>query len=622
MAAAAAWGLSVAASAAPAPPAQKGSSAMMGPAIVLDPETARRGAATYAARCAACHSGGAERAPGRFTLSMMTPESIVRALEDGVMKPMSEGLSLEDRHSVAQYLTQKRMTGRAASPRMCGRGVSPFDFGETPPFSGWGLSPGGDHAIKAPVSGLDPDRARRLKLKWAVAFPNAVRARSQPALGGGALFVGSHDGTVFALDRATGCARWTFRASAEVRTGIVLTPWKAGDRTARPIALFGDLVGNVYAVDAIDGTQIWKAKADPHPASTITGTPTYFEGRLIVPVSSLEEASPVNPAYACCTFRGSIIAFDATTGNRIWQTYMVDPPVVRGKTTAGAERLGPSGVAVWSSPTLDLKRRRIYVATGGNYSSPSTPLSDAVVALDLDDGRVAWAYQATPGDVWNSSCTMSRENCPEEDGPDFDFGAPPILTTSHDGEEFLLAGQKSGIVYGIDPQSGSLRWKTKVGRGGALGGVHFGMSAQGGRVFVPITDYGDYGKAQEGAPQSGLFSLDVKTGRVLWKYAVDACQGRDLCKTGFGSVPTAAGRVVLMGGDDGHLRALDPASGKLIWDYDTVRDFRTVNGETGKGGSMSGGHGPIAFRGVVFVNTGHGLAGKMPGNSLLAFEAQ
>jgi polyvinyl alcohol dehydrogenase (cytochrome) len=503
---------------------------------------------------------------------------------------------------------------------MCAPDASPFDFAEPPPLAGWGLSAGNSHAIDPKLAGLTPAKARGLSLKWAFAFPNALRARSQPTLGGGAIFVGSHDGSVFALDRRTGCARWVFHAGAEVRTGLTLSPWRAGDRTARPLVYFGDLVGNVYALDARTGAQVWKVKADPHPSVTLTGSPSLAGDRLIVPVSSLEEATAGDPHYACCTFRGSVLALDARTGAQVWRTYTVPPAVKQGVNKAGAEVLGPSGVAVWGSPTVDPVRRRVYVATGDNYTRPATPYSDAVLALDLDSGRILWAYQGLEDDVWNVGCMVEgKANCPEDAGPDDDFGAPPILATSADGERFLLAGQKSSMVYGLDPDTGKLRWKVRLGRGGPGGGVHFGMSAQDGRLFVPLTDYGFPGDPP-GKP--GVYALDIKTGRLLWSFHSDACRTAPGCLNGFGGVPTAVGGVLLVGGDDGLFRALDAATGAKLWEADTTAPVKTVNGQVAHGGSLASGVGPIAYHGLVIVPSGQGFTGKKPGNLLMVFEAK
>jgi polyvinyl alcohol dehydrogenase (cytochrome) len=286
--------------------------------FALDPAVAKRGAEIYGGSCGGCHEQGLNRAPQRFMISQMTPESIRRALTEGVMRGMaaSANLNAADIDAVAQYVSGRPMGASIRPPLMCKPGASPFDYAEPPVFAGWGLSPGSTHTIPTRVAGIDRANVGKLTLKWTLAFPNALRARSQPTLAAGAIFVGSHDGTVFALDRATGCARWTFAAPAEVRTGIVVSPWRAGDKSARPLVFFGDLIGDVFALDAKTGDMVWKARPDPHANTTITAAPVFSDGVVYVPVSSLEEGRASNPAYACCTVRGSLVAYRATTGGR------------------------------------------------------------------------------------------------------------------------------------------------------------------------------------------------------------------------------------------------------------------------------------------------------------------
>ena len=210
------------------------------------------------------------------------------------------------------------------SPPFCTWCCRTAGFESPAGFSGLGASRlANTRFVDSKTAGIDANSVSKLKLKWALGFESANRVRSQPALGGGAIFIGSQDGHVYALDRDTGCARWKYQASAEVRTGIVLSNWTAGDAAAKPQVHFGDLVGNVYALDAATGAQMWKIKADSHPSTTLTATPVLYNGKLYVPVSSLEEGA-AGENYDCCTFRGSIIAYEARSGTRLWQTFVVD----------------------------------------------------------------------------------------------------------------------------------------------------------------------------------------------------------------------------------------------------------------------------------------------------------
>lgn len=596
------------------------------PAAPAAASPADPGAALYRQHCASCHDEGINRAPQRRQIGEMTPEAIHRALTDGAMIGQADALTAAEKVAVSEYLAGRRLgaaTAPAAQWRCTGRRAR-FAMDEPPAFSGWGLDPQGSHAIPAAVSGLDRAKVGRLRLKWAFGFPESARVRSQPAVAGGAILVGNQNGKVYALDRETGCLRWHFAARAEVRTGIVVTPWRAGDRKAQPLVFFGDLTGTVYAVRLRDGTLAWQSRADTHPAAVITGTPTLWEGTLYVPVSSLEEAFATARGYPCCSFRGSVVAMDASTGRERWRTWLVGEPQARTPNRDGIDQFGPSGVAVWNSPAIDAKRGQLFVATGDNYSLPATGLSDAVVALDLATGHIRWHYQALAGDAWNVACvTNSSANCPDEDAPDFDFGAGTILAKGRDGRERVLAGQKSGRVWALDPDTGKLAWQTRVGRGSAAGGVLFGMAAADGRLFVPIADRADFGPPD--FPSSpGLHALDIAGGGIAWSAPspVDACKGRPAgCVPGYGGSVTTTAGMVLAGGDDGRLTVYDAADGRVLWQADTLGPFASVNGIPARGGAISGGAAPIAHRGQVIVASGYGYAGKMTGNALLVYEA-
>lgn len=578
----------------------------------IDPET-HPGKKLFAENCAGCHEGGVPKAPNTVWLEMMSPDAILAAMNGGVMARQAQVLSPAERVQVAEYLARISLADYKppAPPPRC---ASPALAGGAPPANvGWGHD--NSRFVPASVARLAKADVPRLKLKWAFAYPAAVRARSQPTIGWGTIFVGGHDGTLYAFDLATGCARWTSRMSAEVRTAIVA-------EAATKRLYFGDILGRAYAVDAMTGAKLWSVKVDPHPNATITGTPTLGGGKLYVPVSSLEVTSAADPAYACCTFRGSVVALDPASGAEKWRAFTVPQPAAKqGKTPAGTDILGPSGAPVWNSPTYDARRNRLYFGSGENYSSPADGNSDAVIAVDARSGKRLWTTAFTKGDAWNVGCMVGNDNCPKERGPDLDVAASPILVNVG-GREVIVAGQKSGVARGLDPDSGKILWATRLGHGGTQGGVHFGMANEGNRVFVPINDMTDthdgrkYDVTQAGP---GLHAVDAGSGQILWRaIARNNCGTRPNCDPGISSAVTAIPGVVFAGHLDGQFRAYDTATGKVIWSYDTQRPVQTVSGAQGKGGGMSGPGAAIA-NGYVVVNSGYGLYYHMPGNVLLVF---
>jgi polyvinyl alcohol dehydrogenase (cytochrome) len=549
------------------------------------------------------------RAPEPPALREMSSRTILAALTTGRMQWEGKTLSKAERVAVATYLGKSDAAISARLSGYCARDLDPPPH--PPVWSGWGVNPNNTRFQSASSAGLDRDRVKKLKLKWAFGFPGAAATYGQPTSFAGKLFVGSEDGTVYALDAATGCTWWTFRASDTVKTAISVGN---GGHTA----FFGDTNGYVYAVNVDNGAQVWRVHPEPHPASRITGSPLLLGKRLYVPISSGEEGASADPHYPCCTFRGSVVALDTGTGKLIWQSYTIDElPKPTRKSSQGVQYFGPSGAAVWSPPTADLKRRIIYIATGNNYSSPATDASDAVIAMDMNTGRKLWHRQFTPKDLWNSGCVApQKDNCPETRGADFDFGSPPVLKTLAGGRDVLLLSQKSGVIYALDPDNrGKLLWKTRIGKGGPLGGVQWGGAVDGRYAFYPLSDYDDDHPLAQGG---GLFALELRTGKQAWFAAPPkpACGAAFGCSPAQMAPPTAIPGVVFAGSLDGHLRAYDTRDGSVIWDFDTARQYTTTNGVKAHGGSLNGA-GPTVVSGMVFVNTGYTNA--MDGNALLAF---
>jgi polyvinyl alcohol dehydrogenase (cytochrome) len=594
--------------------------------LVSSPAVAQDGAALYARYCSMCHDGGIVRAPSRKTLAALTPERIVAALENGVMRLQGADRTGDERKAIAVFLTGKPLGALVPVPTPACASSAAATVASESSWNGWSATPANDRYQRQP--GIAAADVPRLKLKWAFGFPGDASAAVQPSIVGDRVLVGSSAGRVYSLSLATGCAYWTFDADIQVRTAIVTGPPKAG---AAPAAFFADVAGNVYSVDAATGTLRWKIKADEHPIARVTATPKLVEGRLYVALSSLEELAGADPAYPCCTFRGSLVALDAETGRTIWRTYTIaDAPAPTKKNAAGTQLYAPSGAAVWGSPTIDAAHRRIYVGTGDSYSEPAAATSDAILALDLDSGAVKWAHQFTSGDAYNLACGgAAAANCPSTAGPDHDFGAPPILVTLPSGEQRLLASQKSGVVHAIDPESGRVLWSTRIGPGGVLGGVEWGAASDGRAVYVALS--GVTLKAASGtgpiimgqtaldpAAGGGLFTLRVSDGTRLWTAPPAVCANRPNCSPAQSAPVTAIDGAIFSGSVDGHLRAYAAADGHVIWDYDTAREFDTVNHVKAAGGSIDVGGAAVAG-GVVVTTSGYPVFGGRPGNVLLVF---
>lgn len=476
------------------------------------------------------------------------------------------------------------------------------DISAAPAWNGWGADASNSRFQPDKSAQIPVDQVSRLKLKWAFGFPGVKSVMGQPSIAARRVFLGVDTGLVYALDAASGCVYWSFQADAGVRSAISV------DAAA---AYFGDLKANVYAVDPSTGKLIWKVHVDDHPSARITGAPKVFEGHLYVPVASGEEGAGGQANYGCCTFRGSVVALEASTGRQIWKTYTIaDAPQQVGKNANGVQRWAPAGGGVWNSPTIDPKRHALYVGTGDAYTEPAPKTTDSILAMDLDTGKILWSVQDSENDTWLAGCTSAKlpENCPKTLGPDHDFGSPPILKTFPNGRTLLIAGQKSGNVWAHDPdQKGAVVWRTAL----VANTTEFGGKIIWGGAADDRNGYFGLGTG-------GVAAVQLKDGERKWFTAMPPAAGLAQHSGQDGPV-TAIPGVVFTDGWDGVVRALSAESGRVLWEYNTVQDFKTVNGVAAKGGSM-GAAGPVVAGGMLFIPSGYvGVKNGMPGNVLLAF---
>jgi polyvinyl alcohol dehydrogenase (cytochrome) len=594
------------------------------------------GEALYREHCASCHETGVPRAVNRQALTRISADNIRFALTKGSMTAQAAKLTPPQLETVVQYLASATDTPSTASANLCGPAQQSRPTGnplQQPHWNGWGVDLTQRRFQPAAMAQLTASQVPALKLKWAFGFPGVSQAYGQPTIVGGRLFVGSAGRKVYSLNASTGCQYWAFDTEAQVRAAITIAV-----NGASWVAYVGDQRANVYAIDALTGSLLWKKRVDEYPGSVITGAPTLAGPTLYVSTSSSEEGLAVNPAYECCRFRGSVSALDPATGTVRWKSYTIpeEPKPVR-KNAQGVQLWGPSGAAVWSSPTVDVQARRVYVTTGDGYSDPVATTTDAFLAFDADTGKLLWTRQMTANDAYTISCDLPaplNANCPEAKGPDLDFGSSPILMNLPNGRRLLIAGQKSGVVHALNPDNGDVVWQRRLGQGGKVGGIQWGPAADDSRVYVALSDVvmGPAPAGARGAQPSmlgspflldpkaggGLFALNPETGAVVWSTPHPGCGDRPGCSPAQSAAVTAIPGVVFSGGLDGHLRAYASADGRIIWDVDTARDYTTVNGVKATGGSLDG-PGAVIVGGMLYVNSGYAFVGGAPGNVLLAF---
>ena len=604
------------------------------------------GEAVFAAHCKACHEPAIDRAPSRATLATYPTGAIVDALTNGVMKPMAAGLSEADKQAVADYLTAAAAAPARAVQTAQGRtprgpvGVDVKCQVNPPirPTAGDWTSVGLDRSRRFQANpGFSKADVPRLKVKWAFAMTGG----SMPTVIGDWLFIANRSGKFYALDPGTGCVRWVVENAVSRTTPMIVKSDISPSGWLTPI---GERNRTVRAFDAQTGKELWRSAAlEANPVAGITGSPVIAGAQVFVPLTSGEEGAARQPSYACCSFQGSLAALDLASGKIQWQTKVIGEPLhPTHRNSAGTMMQGPAGGAIWSAPTVDPRRGLVYVATGDSYTEVPTKGADAIVALDMKTGRIRWSNQVTEADNFIVGCNQAQKpvNCPTPDGPDFDFGASPILFHLASGRDVVLSGQKSGVVFGMDPDTGRTLWSTRVGSGSSLGGIEWGMAADGRRLYVANADTVNVldealrklGReaVAGGLPPAkpGLSALDPATGKVLWQvpapvapchYAGDRSRDRGGggCMRSQSQAPSAMPGVVFSGTMDGWLRAYDAATGKVLWaDSTTARTYDTVNQVKGQPGGSLDGLGAAIAGGRLFVMSGYNGAANTGGNGV------
>jgi polyvinyl alcohol dehydrogenase (cytochrome) len=601
------------------------------PAAAQEQRADHPGKAAYQQYCAACHNQPATRAPALAALRQLSAQTLRFALTEGIMRQQGSAVPREQFEQLIGYLAAADTGGADwVAGMMCKPEQRTVDVSQPVAMSMVGTDVRNSRRLSAQQSGLTSADLRNLELAWAIAFPKTASLRTSAVIVGSTLFYSPvQTGKLLALDTHSACVKWAYDAGAPLRSSL-----SYGDLGGGKLALiFGDARGNVHTVEPKTGTQIWKGEARHDAFGGITGAPVLTGNRIIVPISSSGVGRGADPKYECCEGHGAVVVLDASSGQKLWVAHTMEDAKYTGKVSStGVKQRGPSGAPIWSTPAVDVQRGLVYAGTGQATSLPATNTSDAVLALDLATGHLKWSFQALARDVWHLGCqfdpTKSGPNCPSAADSvlkDYDFGAGIVIGKRRDGRDMLIGGQKSGDLWGLDPDAqGKVLWRQTFGTGTPLGGIHWGLAIDDERVFAPVNDPAL--PVPGFVPQPAMHAVDMETGKVLWSKPVqpDCKNGRlerfPLCNERYGlsAAPLVIDKSVVAGALDGRLYIYDAASGDIVWQYDTLRDFPTLNGIEGKGGSIES-QSVFAGAGMLFVGSGYGQFNQAPGNVLLAF---
>jgi polyvinyl alcohol dehydrogenase (cytochrome) len=561
------------------------------------------------------------------------------ALTKGKMQAQAAALSEADRGHLINYLTGRSTATLDAwsKPMMCGASRAPVDLKPAPSISTFGFDARNTRTLTARQAGLTTAQLSKLDLAWAIAFPDATMIRAQPAVVGNTLFLPVAEASAMyafdVSDRTKPCIKWIYNSpgGAPLRS----SPGFGVIADGRSVLAFSGLDSTVHVVDAATGKAIWTKNVAAYSYSLTTGTPRVLKDRIIVPVSQFEIMQAADNAVTCCTNHGFVLSLDPKTGDQQWRyDTMPDAQPIRDRGD-GKMLYGPSGAPIWNSPVVDEARGLVFFGTGEANSPPAHHNTNALIAIRLSDGKEVWSHQATANDIFNAGCgpkpRPNQFNCVSDTVyRDVDFGASLIRGKLKDGREMVFAGQKSGTVWAMHPDTGKVIWRRDIGTGAPNGGIHWGIAYKDDTVFVPVAQIGrplPGGEPIDPGLQRGMYAVDARTGAIKWHYTVmpDCANGRDKkaprCDRnyGFSGAPTIVDGAIIQGSLDGRLFALDLKTGREIWTFDTLRDYATLNGVPGKGGSIDAAS-IVAVNGLLLSGSGYGMFGQAPGNVLLAFK--
>lgn len=606
--------------------------ALTGAALAQTPVPNHPGRAVYDKACAGCHASPTDvRIPTLATLAAMPAPQLRETIsEGGKMAPMAAGLSDGEKGQLVAYLTsgQSATAGNWTDKIQCPANKRSVDV--TKPVVSMGFSVDRDQtrSLNAAQAGLKASDLKNLEIAWAIGFPGQGSGTGAAIVGDTMFITGG--GFLAALDTASGCAKWSVKASSRNTPAF-------GELDGRKVVAVS-IGRDVLVVDAKTGDKVWQSNGQPdsNPGS-IRGGVVLYKDKVIVPISASGVGAGGRATFECCVGHGAVVALSAKDGGKLWEYHTMPNADYTGKVSStGVKQRGPSGAPIWSIPLIDEKRNRVIVTTGENTSHPGTDTSDAVIALDLETGKEAWKFQAMQLDVWNMACSANKQtsgpNCPwniADDpgiGRDFDFGAGALLAKGASGRDVVLAGQKSGDTWALDAETGKKLWNVRFGGGTALGGVHWGITTDGQRLFATINDPVIAG-AQ--TPKPGVFAVDIKSGKQVWGYdAKPNCDGERgkavancTTKYGFSAAPLTVDGAVIAATLGGEVMIFDGKTGKVLNTLDTIGAKKTINDVDAKGGSIDS-HAISAGAGMIFINSGYGGFNQTPGNVLIAYRAK
>jgi outer membrane protein assembly factor BamB len=445
----------------------------------------------------------------------------------------------------------------------------------------WPL-PNRDYANTRAADGSPIDRGTvaSLAVAWKVPLPGTGtfgNASTNPVIVGDRVYLEDLVGKVRAIDLRTGRVMWTTDVSDSDGKPLI-GPNGVAVADGLVFAVAGR--GGVAAIEAASGQVSWRQTITTSNTLGIDIQPTAFDGMVFVSTVPIS----INGIYQGGD-RGVLFALAERDGSTVWTFDTVGSKDLWGDPSVN------SGGGAWYPPAIDPRTKLMYWGIGNPAPFPGAPghpngtsrpgpnpYTNSTLALDATTGKLRWYRQAVPHDIFDHDHQLT------------------LIASSRKGPVVIGTG-KDGLVYGLDPSTGAVRWKRSVGvhendqltalagptkvLPGNLGGVETPPAAAGGVVYLPVINEPTTYTADSpglsgnvGTMDGEMVALDAATGAVKWDAKVPGDP--------FGGA-TVVGDLVFTGLNDGRLIALSTRDGSMVWSYQssgTVNAWPAVAGDT------------------------------------------
>ena len=456
---------------------------------------------------------------------------------------------------------------------------------------------------------ITKNNVANLQLQWSIQLPGASALETEPLVIDGIMYTSGQPGTVLAMDAKTGTQIWQFTRQRKTKNPNEINPYNRGVAVLGNRVFVGTLDAAIVAIDARTGMPVWETQvADSMLGYSITSSPLVVKDKVIVGVSGGEFGAS-----------GFLDAYDAATGKRVWRWHSIPGPSEFGNDTWAGDSWKYGAGPMWLTGSFDANLNTLYWTVGnpGAQIDRSTRgagdnlFTDSVVALDPDTGQRKWHFQFTPNDGhdWDSTedvvlvdrmwrgqnrklllhadrngtfYVLDRTNGKFLSGTPFVYqnwnkgfdasGRPiqvPGSNSSPEGSFFVYPSIGGATNFQAPSYSSMTGWFYLAYSESGQQYISAPAAFEAGRQYIGRgrTAAPAVARSNEPQPSAAIKALDPETGRTIWDFKL----ARPSLQNG---VMATAGGVVFAASRDGDLIALDAQTGTSLWRYQTGGNMR------------------------------------------------